>query len=184
MIRSAFVALLAFLLLQPLTAQKWYTKDALVKFLSDTPLEKIDATSHNGTIVLDPSTWRVECKVLIKNFLFEKALMQEHFNENYMESTKYPNATFKGRVTNPGEVRLDRDGDYTAKLNGTLTIHGVDKAMNTTGKIVVKDGTISVSSSFAVAPADFGIPIPSVVSDKIAKSVRVTVNGALKPLAQ
>lgn len=182
--RHTLPLLLALLALQPLAAQKWYTKDAVVKFLSDTPLEKIDATSRNGTIVLDPSTWRVECKVLIKNFLFEKALMQEHFNENYMESSKYPSATFKGTLTNPSDVRLDRDGDYTAQLAGTLTMHGVDKPIQTAGKIAVRGGTPTVSSTFDVSPADFKIPIPSVVSDKIAKSVKVTVNGTLKPMAQ
>lgn len=176
--------LLALLLGSPAFSQKFFTQDAKVKFLSETPIEKIDATNNSGTIVLDPAAGRVECKVLIKNFLFEKALMQEHFNENYMESTKYPNATFKGNVTNPGEVSFTKDGTYTAKLSGTMSMHGVEKPADIVGKVTVKNGVISVHSDFAVAPADYNIPIPSVVADKIAKSVKVSVDGTLKPMSK
>jgi len=182
--KGSFVLLIALFIGVSASAQKFFTKDAKVTFKSETPIEKIDATNNSGTIVLDPATNRVECKVLIKNFLFEKALMQEHFNENYMESTKFPNATFKGNITNPTEVNFAKDGAYTAKLSGTMNMHGVEKPANIIGKVTVKGGIISIHADFAVSAADYNIPIPSVVSDKIAKSIDVKVDGTLKPMSK
>ena len=102
--------------------------------------------------------------------------MQEHFNENYMESDKFPKALFKGAIADMSKVDLSKDGTYAVKVKGDLTIHGETKAVETDGTIVVKDGNISATSTFDVAVADYKIEIPKVVRDNIAKIVTIVVN--------
>ncbi len=159
-----------------LSAQKFFTRDGQISFFSDAPLEKIEAHNSSATSVFDAESGRVEFAVLIKGFQFEKALMQEHFNENYLESDKFPKALFKGRITNMEEIDLHTSGTYTAQVSGELTIHGVTQPLETTAQFTVKNGHIHAFSSFEVAVADFGIEIPGIVRDKIAKVVRVDVS--------
>ncbi len=163
-------------------SQKLFTRDAKIKFSSDTPMEKIEGLNKSGTCVLDASTGKMEWKVLIKGFLFEKALMQEHFNENYMESSTFPNAQFKGQITNLSEVNFTQDGKYNAKVSGKLTIHGVERDVNTEGTVKVSKGSVEVLSNFIVKPEDYKITIPSLVKDNIAKEIKVVVSAVLQPL--
>jgi len=125
---------------------------------------------------LDVATGKMEFAVLIKAFQFEKALMQEHFNENYLESDKYPKSTFKGEITNIKSVDFSKDGEYEVNVKGELTIHGETKAIEAPGKIIVKNGNVTANSSFEVAVADFNISVPAVVRDNIAKIVRIDVS--------
>jgi hypothetical protein len=166
------------------TAQKYFTREGNISFFSDAPLEKIEANNKTATSVLDVATGQMEFAVLIKAFQFEKALMQEHFNENYMESSKYPKSTFKGKIVNLDQVNFTKDGEYIAKVKGDLTIHGVTKAVETEGAIKVSGGKISAVSSFEVAVADYNITIPAVVRDNIAKTVRIDVNINYMPLEE
>ena len=165
-------------------AQKYFTRDARVQFNSDTPVEKIEAVNKSGTSVLDTKTGRMDWKVLIKNFLFEKALMQEHFNENYMESTKYPNATFKGSITNLQDVNFAKDGTYKVTAKGAMTIHGVEQEITVPGTLTVGGGAVKVKADFVVKPADYKIDIPGVVRDNIAKEIAVTIDASLKPMGK
>lgn len=163
-------------------AQRYFTRDAKIQFNSDTPMEKIEAVNKSGTAVLDIANGRMEWKVLIKNFIFEKALMQEHFNENYMESTKFPNATFKGELVSPDAVNFTKDGTYKVKTKGTMMIHGVQKEIEVPGTITVSKGMVSIQSDFVLAVADYNIAIPSVVREKIAKEIAVAVTATLDPM--
>lgn len=165
--------------LHPLEGQKYYSKAGRIHFVSDASLEKIEATNNSAMIVLDVSTGRMDLSVLIKGFQFEKALMQDHFNENYMESHLYPKGSFSGTILNMKEINFSKDGAYTARVQGELTLHGVTKAMTTSGQIIVKAGKIVASSMFDVTIADFEIDIPKVVKDNISKIVRVTVSAEL-----
>ncbi len=167
-----------------LQAQKFFTREGKVSFFSDAPLEKIEAYNQQATAVVDFSAGAIEFAVLIKAFQFEKALMQEHFNENYMESTKYPKATFKGQVMEPGKVNTGKDGNYPVKVKGTLTIKGVSKDIETEGNFVVRMGDLSANATFKVAVADYNIPIPKVVADNIAKVMDVKVDVKLAPLVK
>ncbi|TNE50717.1 MAG: YceI family protein [Bacteroidetes bacterium] len=167
---------------QMASAQRYFTRDARVQFNSDTPVEKIEAINKSGTAVLDTETGRMEWKVLIKNFVFEKALMQEHFNENYMESTTYPNATFKGNIANVSKVNFAKGGSYAVTAKGKMTIHGVTKEIEVPGTIIVGDGTVKVHSDFKVACADYDISIPGVVREKIAQEIAVSVDATLDPM--
>jgi hypothetical protein len=164
------------------SAQKLMTRDARVQFDSDTPMEKIQAINKSGTAVLDTETGRMEWKALIKNFIFEKSLMQEHFNENYMESGKFPNATFKGELTNLKAVNFAKDGTYNVQAKGKMTIHGVEREIEAPGTITVEKGKVRVTSNFSVACADYDIAIPGVVREKIAKEIAVKVEAVLEPL--
>lgn len=165
------------------TAQeKYFTRNGTVEFFSSTPVEDIKAENYNVTAVLDTESGAVEFSLLMKSFNFKKALMQEHFNENYVESDKFPKATFKGQITNPGEIDFAKDGSYSAKVKGNMTIHGETRPVETDGTVEVKDGKVITVSKFMVAPEDYGIEIPGVVRDKIAKEIEVTVNTELEPL--
>ncbi len=158
-----------------LFAQKYFTREGNISFYSEAPLEKIEATNNTATSVIDLESGRMEFAVLIKAFHFEKALMQEHFNENYMESSKFPKATFKGNIVDMTAVNFSKDGTYDVTVKGDLTIHGVTNQVETTGKFKVIDGKISAVASFEVAVADYEIEIPAVVRDNIAKIVRIDV---------
>ncbi|MFN0015990.1 MAG: YceI family protein [Saprospiraceae bacterium] len=163
------------------TAQKLITRDARIQFDSDMPLEKITGINKSGTAVLDTETGRMEWKALIKGFVFEKALLQEHFNENYMESNKFPSATFKGNLLQFKEVNFAKNGTYNVKAKGKMQIHGVEKDFETPGTLVVENGNAKISASFEVACADYGIEIPGAVRDKIAKTITVKIDAKLAP---
>lgn len=161
-------------------AQKWMTRTGKVSFFSSTSVENIEAFNNEVAGIVDAKTGEIVFIVPIKGFRFEKALMQDHFNENYMESNKFPKAEYKGRITNIGEVNLSKDGTYSAKTTGKLTMHGVTKDVSTNGTIVVKSGTATIKSKFMLSPADFNIKIPAVTASKIASKIEVTVDCALK----
>ena len=173
-----FLCLVAF----AATGQKYFTKTGKVTFISNAPLEKIEAHNSNAYVVLDASNGSIECSVLIKGFQFVKALMQDHFNENYMESHEYPKGIFKGTVENMSAVNLQKDGDYPVTVKGNLTLHGITKPFNAAGKITVKGGVLAAQSSFDIVVADYNIQIPKVVRDNIAKNVKVNVVADLQKL--
>ncbi len=162
-------------------AQKYFTREAQLSFFSEAPMEKIEAHNGTGTCVVDFSQQRMEFAVLIKAFQFEKALMQEHFNENYMESHKFPKATFKGQIIEPKSIEMKPEAQ-DVQVKGTMSIHGVEREITAPGKILFTPDRVSVSSTFVVAVKDYGIEIPAVVRENIAKEVEITVEADLEPL--
>lgn len=187
MIRKTFFAAIAGMLLlaaPQAKAQKYFTRDAKVSFdatAANSP-ENIQAVTKSGALVVDQGTGAVQMSVLLKGLTFEKALMQEHFNENYLETSKYPKAEFKGSFDNPASVNFMKDGTYTAKVSGTMTLHGVSKPLTAPVTFTVKGGQISGSSDFRIVLADYGVSIPSLVSDKVGKEARVSVSASLAAL--
>jgi polyisoprenoid-binding protein YceI len=165
-----------------LSAQKYFTRSGNITFSSDTPIEKIEAVNSTATSVIDVASGKMEFAVLIKAFSFEKALMQEHFNENYMDSGKFPKATFKGMVKNMADVDLEKDGTYPVMVAGEMTIHGVSHQVETEGSFMVKEGKVSATASFLVLSEDYDIKIPAVVRDNIAKEITVLVAVDLEKL--
>lgn len=162
-------------LVQWVSAQKYFSKTGKISFYSDAAMEKIEAHNSSASTVLDASTGSIEWAVLIQGFAFDKALMQDHFNENYMESAKYPKAKFKGKIDNMALVNFTKDGTYPVTVSGTLEIHGVTKPITAQGTIMVKNKAISAQSRFSIQVADYNIEIPKLVADKIAKKVDITV---------
>jgi uncharacterized membrane protein len=161
------------------SAQKYMTRTGKVTFFSSTPVENIEAFNNDVSSVIDSKTGDMAFIVPIKSFKFEKALMQEHFNENYMESDKFPKADFKGRITDLSNVDFSKDGNYSVKATGKLTIHGVTREVSIPGTVTVKGNSITANSKFRVKTADYGIKIPSMVANKIADQIEVTVNTIL-----
>ncbi len=156
-------------------AQKYLTKNGYIGFYSHTPLEEIKADNNQVASALDISTGEMVFQALIKSFHFDRALMEEHFNENYMESDKIPKSVFKGKITNLSDVDFSKPGTYNITVEGDLTIHDVTNKINTKGTIEVVNGGINANSKFNVVPEDYKITIPGVVRDKIDKTLEVTV---------
>ncbi|MFT5149134.1 MAG: hypothetical protein ACI81Y_002638 [Glaciecola sp.] len=165
-------------------AQKHFTKAGSITFYSDAPTEKIEAVNSKATSVIDTESGDIQWSVLIKAFKFEKALMEEHFNENYMESSKFPKGIFKGKITNLSDVDFSTDGEYTANIAGSLTIHGVEKEIETTGLITILKGDVMGSSEFEITLLDYEIEIPSVVADNISKTVLLKIHAEYAKLAK
>lgn len=157
-------------------AQKLYTKNGVTSFFSSTKMEDIKAENNQVLCVLNTQTGELQFSLLNKGFHFAKALMEEHFNENYMESNKFPKSTFKGTVADVSKVNFSKDGTYPVTVKGDLNIHGVTKNVSASGNIVVKDGKAITTSKFSVKLADYNINVPSAVKNNIAESIEITVN--------
>jgi hypothetical protein len=174
---------IATLITLSLSAQdKYFTKSGKIIFSSKASLENIEAHNKSVTCVLDTKTGNLQFAVLMKGFEFEKALMQEHFNENYVESHKFPKAEFKGQVTNHSEINYAKDGTYPAKVKGKLTIHGETRDVETVGTVTIKSGKVKADADFVIALADYKVEIPNMVKDNISKTVKITVDCTLEPL--
>jgi polyisoprenoid-binding protein YceI len=156
-------------------AQVHGTRTGHIHFFSSTKMENIEADNHSVNVVLQVKTGTLQFSAQVKSFAFEKALMQEHFNENYMESNTYPKADFKGKIDNIAAIDLTKDGTYQGKISGSLTMHGVTRAITADAQFVVAGGKISGESIFNVNPKDYNIAIPSAVVDKISENIAVTV---------
>jgi polyisoprenoid-binding protein YceI len=154
--------------------QLYSTRSGFVGFYSKTALEDIKAENNQAYAIIDAGKQELAFQLLCKGFVFPKELMQEHFNENYVESDKYPKATFSGAYT--GQVQLNKDGVYKVTIKGNLTLHNTSKAIETPATIEVKNGHLLGQAEFRVKPEDFNINIPSLVRDKIDKEMTVKVN--------
>lgn len=164
---------------------KFFTRNAVINFDAEGVLkdvEKVAATNSSATCILDVSTGQMEWAVLIRGFQFENALMQEHFNENYMESHKFPKSVFKGKIKNMADINWKQDGQYPVTVVGKMTIHDVEKDIEAKGILSLKNGKIGLKSEFEVLASDYGVKIPSIVGSKVANKVRVSVNASLEKL--
>jgi YceI-like domain len=179
--KSALLLLTLFIFFSA-SAQKYMTKTGSIGFFSHTPVEDIKADNNQVASVLDLATGEIVFQVLIKSFHFEKALMEEHFNENYMDSEKFPRSAFRGKITGYTPATLSKPGKYELGVEGDLTIRDVTKKVSAKGTFVVAAGEITAESKFDIAPEDYKIEIPGVVREKIAKSLAITVSIKYTPL--
>ena len=184
MFKKNFIALASFVLLATaVNAQdRYFTKTGKIEFYSKAPMEDIEAKNKTITAVLDTKSGAVQFSVPMKGFEFDKQLMQQHFNENYVESDKYPKAEFKGTVVNNGTVNYLTEGTYNVKVKGKLTIHGVTNDVEAPGTIKVNGGKIDATSIFTIKLSDYKISIPSLVKDKLSNTIKITVDTKLEPL--
>jgi polyisoprenoid-binding protein YceI len=182
MIRTSLL-ILALLSISPSFAQIYMSKDGNTKFTSEAPLEMIKAQSNKTVGAIDFGNKNVAFAVDIQSFEgFNSALQKDHFLENYMEYSKYPKATFKGKLIE--DVAPDKDGTYSVRAKGIFNIHGVDKEKIVKVKMVVKDGAVDVDSDFEVPLSDHDIKVPKIVNQKIASVISVQVKATLKPKAK
>lgn len=168
------IAILAFFILTQITfAQKYITRTGTTNFkASVATFEAIEATNKSTTVILKTDTGDIAAQLFIAAFTFKVALMQEHFNENYMDSDKFPKATFRGALKGFSMDTLKKE----YPLLGTLIVRGIKKEIETTATVMITEGTIGISSNFTIKPQDFNIKIPKIVRKKIAKSININLN--------
>lgn len=171
------IALLLIAFALTASAQSRYmTREGKVSFYSDTPIEKIEGHNSKAAGVFETAGGNFQTIVLMKAFMFEKDLMQQHFNENYVESDKFPKATFKGVIDNLSAVDFNKDGEYAVTVSGKMEMHGVTRDIKAKGKLKVEGNSVTATSEFLLNPEDYDIKIPKLVRDKIAKEVKVVVD--------
>jgi polyisoprenoid-binding protein YceI len=178
--KNIFITLILVAIINIGHAQLYFTTSGFVGFYSKTPFEDIKAENNQVYAVIDASKKSLAFSMLMNGFVFTKELMQEHFNENYIESDKYPKATFTGAYTD--DIDLTKGQDVTIHVSGTLTLHGVSKPFTTTATMHLNGDVLTGTASFQLLPGDFNISIPSLVRDKIAQKidVHITVNCKLR----
>lgn len=160
-----------------LNAQIYLGKICEIKIFSDGPIEDIDAVNTTSKPILNTATNDIAVKITIKGFDFSKELMEEHFNEKYMESDKIPYSTFAGKINE--KINFKTDGVHKVTVTGKLNIHDVEKERTIDGTITVKGGEIMIDSKFIVALKDHRVEIPSLVAQNISETIEVTVRSTL-----
>ena len=173
------VTLLLLLLSGALMAQKYKSDQSTVTFFSDAAIEDIAATNETASSIFDSSNGDIVFLITISDFQFDKSLMQEHFNEKYMESDKYPRATFKGKVLGYDKSKV---GVQQVSAKGTLTIHGQSKEINVEGTLEKQGSLLLLKSTFVVALEDYKIKIPQLLWQNIAEQVEVKVDFTYKSI--
>ena len=164
----------------PIYSQKYFTKNGRIAFTSDAIFERIEAVTNQVVAVWDWEAGKFEFSVPIKSFSFKIALMQTHFNENYLESDLYPKAYFKGEIID--KTLIEPPNLYRIKIKGDLTIHGVTQDISNETIVEVSPERLKGETSFSIAVADYQIEIPWIVREKVAKVVDIVVNIDCEPL--
>ena len=178
--KTKLVSLLIVISLSSFAQTKMITKSGKVTFEASVPaFEEVKAKNETVTVVLNTSTGDIASLALVKGFRFKIALMEEHFNENYMESDSYPKATFKGKIDNFDVSKLTETAKvYT--LKGKMEMHGKAKDITIAANIKKTNDGIEIDADFSLNTDDFGIEIPSVISKKVSKKVMVKLDATLK----
>ena len=161
-----------------LIAQQYYTKKGNVSFFSEAPIENISAINEDVSAIIDSQTGGFAFRLKIEDFTFPNSLMQEHFNESYLESEKYPLSTFKGVVDNFSD--LDLSNEQNLVVNGSLSMHGISKDAQMKANAQMINDELHISSTFDVALEDYDIDIPKIMMYKIAEVIQVVVDMKLQ----
>tara|TARA_B100001559_G_C16432428_1_gene590403 strand:+ start:445 stop:996 length:552 start_codon:yes stop_codon:yes gene_type:complete len=160
--------------------EKYITREGVISFFSSTPLEDIKAINKQVSCVVDKSTGEFAFQLPIKGFTFKNALMQEHFNESYLESDIYPKSVFKGKILDWDTIQLS-ENSTNVFIEGELTIHGVKQRIKEPGKIWFNSNKIFGESNFNVELVDYNVKVPKVVRSNIAEVINVNVSVQLNP---
>lgn len=165
---------------QSLFAQQYMTNSGEASFFSSAPFEDIEAVNNKLGGVIDVASGKYAFKIAIQDFIFPNSLMQEHFNESYLESEKYPFATFQGQIEEFSSINLQEKNKVIC--NGVFSMHGVSKDIEIVSDLQLKDNEILIGSSFDILLKDYKIKIPKIVMYNIAEEIKVKVNGSLKEI--
>lgn len=176
---SLTLAFLLFLQLVFAQSDKYFTRNAIVKFTSVAPVENIVSTNKLSNCILNIQTGDLALKVVIKSFEFELQAMEDHFNKDYLNSDEFPNATFEGKIITP--VNYLKNGKYDVVTEGKLTIHGVSKAVKQKGTMDINSGKITAKSKFSISLSDYGIKVPNDYVKKISNTVEIDINAVMTP---
>jgi polyisoprenoid-binding protein YceI len=177
-----FILLFIYIPSASIAQDQYMTRTGRISFHSDAPFQKIEAVNYSAISLLNISSGDVQVTVQIKSFDFEKPLMQTHFNENYMESDKFPKATFKGKITDIKNYDLTKDSKHNIEVTGELTMHGITQNIISKGTLERKADKILTNISFTVKPKDYQINIPAIVRGKIAETVEIRVDMSYEPI--
>jgi len=159
----------------------YFTRTGHIYFISHTEIIDIDAHNRQVGSFLNIKTGELVFTLLMKSFEFTLPLAEEHFNENYVESEKYPRSTFKGRILNLSPDDYLVAGKHPVEVEGELTIHGVTRKVRETGELTVGNGEIRANSRFTIALDDYRIKVPSIVADRVARVIPIDVVMVYKP---
>ena len=179
---KALLIILLFVSTTLVAQQRFITKTGSVNFEASVPsFEEVAAKNNSATAILDIQNGEFATLILVKGFRFKNALMEEHFNENYAESSKFPKASFKGKIDDFDIAQLS-EAKNNFKINGELTFHGITKNVSNIVLTIIKktETTISLTGNFKVSPSDYNIDIPSIVKNKISNDVVVTFSFELQ----
>jgi hypothetical protein len=176
---KSILTLLVFFTALNANSQVWFAKNAYVRFFSTTPIEDIEGINKFAAGALNTTTGKIYFKAMMKSFKFEKALMEEHFNENYVESNKYPSAEFEGSFVDMPNLSVA--GTYVVKVKGKITMHGVSQERDFMVNLKVTADKIIATSTFKIKCIDFNIKIPKVVQKNIQEDVDVSLNAQFVP---
>lgn len=171
------VALFSFLVKSE--AQIYMADSCRVSFFSSATIENITAVNSISKPVMSTATGDIQISITNEQFIFKKKLMQEHFNEDYMESDKYPNTVFKGKIDQ--HVDFTKNGVTNVTVTGTMNMHGVQKTITIPGTITVQNGVIFLNATFNVKLTDYNIKVPTVIGSDIAKQIAITFTATMKP---
>jgi hypothetical protein len=155
---------------------KFFTRTGKIVFYSKAPIEDIKAVNNQVSCIYETESNRVVANVLIKAFEFEKNLMQQHFNETYLESDKFPKASFKGKLINVQNIDFKSNWTKNIEFEGDITIHGVTRKINSSATIVCENGILTVNSEFNILIKDFNIKVPSTLINNIAERINIKIN--------
>lgn len=176
--RSIFVLLLC-LFSTFIFAQKFSTETGSISFFSDAAIEDITASNKMVGSLFNATTGDLVYIVKVTDFIFPKALMREHFNEKYMESEKFPKASFNGKLKG---FNTNAKGEQNVTATGKLTMHGVTKDVEVPGTIQFEGGKAIMKAKFMVVLADYNIKIPKLVWQNIAEQIEVKIDFVYKPM--
>jgi polyisoprenoid-binding protein YceI len=173
--KNTLLFLLVSLAINIYAQERFGTKTGVVNFEASVPsFEEVKAT-HNSVSALLTSNGDFASIALVRGFRFKVALMEEHFNENYAESSKYPKVKFKGKIQNFDSSKLsDVEKEYI--ISGTISMHGQEKEIETIAYLKEIDNLIGFQTTFTIKPEDFNIEIPSLVSNKIAEEINISTH--------
>lgn len=163
-------------------AQKQITKEGEIEIFSETSIFVIEAKNQKVASILNTETGDVVASTLVRSFKFKEALVEEHFNENYMESHKFPKSVFKGKITNFSDIDISKDGTHKINITGDLTMHGETLPIASTGELTVKGGKISAKTEFLVSLEKYKIMVEESYKDRIKDEIQLKVHFNYAPL--
>lgn len=173
--KNSIIIALLLIGFQAIKAQNYMTKEGSIALYAETPLLIIDGKTQSAGSILNGTTGEVAATVLLTSFKFKEALLEEHFNENYVESHKFPKSQFKGKITNWSSVNISKDGTYPITIEGDLTMHGETRPLKSTGTIVVAGGKVSASTEFLVSLENYKIKVEESYKDRIPDKIKLTL---------
>jgi polyisoprenoid-binding protein YceI len=160
-------------------AQVYKTAAGKISFVSKTSIEEFSANNSQVEAAIAPANNQLQFRVPVNGFVFKSALMQKHFQENYMETSRFQYSNFKGKIKNMAAVNFAQNGEYPVEAVGQMTMHGVTKDITVPGKVVVKDGAVTLKANFKIKCSDYQIKIPAASAASVSDDIAIAVDCAL-----